>query len=272
MESTNSQSSGVNGWMLMALGALAWAVSIGGHELLGHGGICFVDSACTWNYADAMYFDGNQAEGAWTNLQVAAGSVFNILLAFSAATWLRFRQPTDVAVYLFLWILLLVNLFQSGSYIAFGQFIDSGMDWARLSKVISPGGFGGLVVLAIGTALIITGAVLGFRLFPGPKNNTPLTLSGRLKILFLPYLGCSIVAIAASLLVPADDRFYMLMGGIGGSMSFLIWMPLMAFIPQARGRLSQLQEPLDFDLRIFAISILAALGFIFVLGPGIDFS
>lgn len=258
--------------MLFGLGALAWSISIGGHELLGHGGVCFIDSACTWKHADAMYFDGDQTAGAWVNLQRAAGSFFNILLAMLAAVWLRFKRPGGVEMQVLLWILLLVNLFQSGSYIAFGQFIDPGMDWAKLSLAISPAGSGGLVVLIFGAILIISGVVLGWRLFPGSKSCEPLTFASRSKILAIPYLGCSFVAIAASLLVPADNRLYMLMGGIGGSMSFLIWMPLMTFLPGASRRFSQLREPLGFDSRIFALSVLVALVYIFILGPGVSFS
>lgn len=199
----------------------AWSIGIGAHELLGHGGHCARDPNCTWVYADAMYFDGDYADGVVNNWQIASGSLLNIILSTLAAGILWLAKPRSFALYVFLWALTGVGLIQSGAYIAFGWLIHPGMDWAQfVEKAGGDAKAQGLAIFA-GVLLIIAGVLACRRLMPQVQSAKGV-LSG-LPLVIAAYLGFSATALGASWFVPADDRIFMLYGGLGSGALFMFW-------------------------------------------------
>ena len=270
-------------WYLFILSIGVWSLSIGGHELIGHGGVCAIDPGCDWQYADAMYFDGSRREGVMADLIRAGGSIFNILLALLATVILGRKTNLDHSTRLVLWLILTINLFQSGSYIAFGWLIHPGMDWAILSQRL-PSPWGSIAVTFMGGAVILASFILSRRFYPGANR-----LSQKCKNLVIPVIACACVAVSASLILPTDDRLLMIQGGIGGSIGFLFWMIIQAVLPLPQSmNLSQTNTErqltenkiaeaeknrmqIDSHWVYLAISLTLTLLYLLVLSPGLNF-
>lgn len=249
---------------LLVAGA-AWSAIIGAHELLGHGGHCALDPNCMWIYADAMYFDGDYADGVVNNWQIAAGSLVAIAFAVIAALVLWYGRPQGFAGYVFLWALAAAGLIQSGAYIAFGWLIHPGMDWAQLVEKAGGGPVPKTAVTVGGVLLILAGVWIARRLMPGAEVRGG-TLTG-LPLVLATYLGFSVTALAASWFVPAEDRLFMLYGGLGSGTLFMFWF-LFAALP-GRG----VAPPVKIG-NAWATALVPAVvifAYVFVLGRGIDF-
>ena len=260
-----------NPWMLFSFAAASWAIAVGGHELIGHGGICAIDTGCEWVSANGMYFDGTRKDGAWGNLIRAGGSIFNVLLGLFAAFWLFKKTPSSSKVQLFLWVLMTINLFQAGSYIGFGWMIHEGMDWAILSHKLFPQGTGETVVSIIGISIILMAIYLCRKLLPN-FQSLKLKFLDKLYLIIVPYITSMVVSVSASILVPHPDRWLMISGGIGGSLGFLFWMLIVPILPTPDNQLVQNESGVEFNLGVFIGCVLLGLAYIFILGPGINFS
>lgn len=243
----------------------AWSVGISAHELLGHGGHCARDPNCTWVYADAMYFDGDYADGVVNNWQIASGSLINILISTLAASVLWLAKPRKFALYVFLWALTGAGLIQSGAYIAFGWLIHPGMDWAQLVEKAGGGAMAKGLALFSGILLIIAGVLACRRLMPQVQAAKGV-LSG-LPLVIAAYLGFSATALGASWFVPADDRIFMLYGGLGSGALFMFWF-LFSALP--KGGPSPLLESKNAGAAAIFAVILNLL-YVIVLGRGVNF-
>lgn len=260
--------------LLFLIGMAIWSITIGGHELIGHGGVCAIDPGCQWISANAMYFDGTRKSGVWGDLIRAGGSIFNILLAMLASIWL-YRKPNMQHIYkVSLWLMLTINFFSAGSYIGFGWLIHEGMDWAILSASL-PQPLGHILVSILGAIFILSGFYLSRRFYPGSSN-----LKNRAKLWLVPMLGCVFVAVTASLVMPTDNRLMMVQGGIGGSFGFLFWMVIQVFLPApqhisksqiATTATSTIGQDSNNYGAIIAVCILLTSFYLLVLTPGLDF-
>ena len=261
-----------NRWMLFAFGAAAWAIAMGGHELIGHGGLCMLDPGCEWIYADAMYFDGTRREGWWLNLQRASGSTFNVVLALASAWFLKRGSVYNAGLRVFLWLLIPVNLFHAGSYIGFGWLIHEGMDWARLSQQFSSALLGRTLVSLLGGCVIVLGFYLSRHCYPYSDGRSA-TIRQKVQLMGIPYLACALVSTWASLMMPGEDRWFLLSGGLGGSLGFLMWMPLMVLLPGPEPRSNKMTaNVLSFNAGGFIVALALAAAYMLVLGPGVNFS
>jgi hypothetical protein len=208
-----------------------------GHELLGHGGAC-VSLGGQALAVDAMYFTCSEIEPAGKDLVYrAAGSIFNVLLAaVCLITLRRLAEPRGWLGY-FLWVSAILNLLQSGSYVAFGQFIHPGMDWAMIVAAAPAALPAAGLAFGAGVGLIVSGLLAGKRFEPLFLTSGEPMGRQRRRLVLTPYLSASAVSIAASLFVPSDDRMMMLMGGIGNSLFFLWPMLLLLAWPVREDRL-----------------------------------
>ena len=253
----------------IGLGAFAWILLMAGHEILGHGTACVALGGDAIS-VDAMYFSCTELSAPWKDqLYRAAGSVFNLLLAVSCLIGLRrISEPRSWLGY-FLWITAILNLLQAGSYVGFGRFIHPGMDWAMIVAGAPQSARWATGVTAAGVALLVSALVVGRRYEPLFFHSVGGLRRQRARLLLTPYLTAAAVSIAASIFVPSDDRFMMLMGGIGNSLFFLAPMLLLLVMPIPRDRVED-GGP-DFSRRpvVIASSVAVTLLYVFVLGAGI---
>ena len=243
----------------------AWSITIAGHELVGHGGHCLLDANCTPKYADAMYFDGEYANGVVNDWQRAMGSIITIAIAVFAAIILWLVKPKNFAVHTFLWAIAGAGLVNSGAYIGSGWLIHPGMDWAKL--MVAAGGDNvakGLVITA-GVLLVLAGVLTCRRFMPRVESASGVFTG--LPIVVTTYLGFSLTAIAASAFVPTDDRMFMLFGGFGNGALFTMWFLFSALPKGGPSPLLQVRNP-----RTIAItSLLVVFAYVVVLGRGVNF-
>ena len=250
-------------FIVFLLGAGAWGVSIGSHELIGHGGVCAVDPQCRWIYADGMYFGGAHGEGAWRQAELAGGAVFNIVFALLCGLWLAAAPPAGWAFRVFLWALATVGLVQSGSYIAFGPFIHEGMDWARLRDTH---GWPYPVLAALGGGAVLAG--LGLSKFGLERRE--IVRGSRVTLILPAWAGFAASAVAVGAILPTQDRELMLLGAVGSSVFFMAWM-LLLFIPLP-GLRRTAAAMTGADRSVIILATVLGLAYVFWLGPGIGFN
>jgi hypothetical protein len=244
----------------------AWSVTIGSHELGGHGGVCAIDPNCSWRYANGMFFHRALSEGAWTNWITAGGSLLNIFTALAALVLVRAGIGKTFAVRVFLWSLIAACLIVSGSYIGFGQFIHDGMDWARLrvandwDPVALAGA--GLVIVAVGVAVSAR-----------QLHRLGDTAGHRAATLLTVMLGFSLTSLIVGFIIPTDDRAMMIWGGVGNGTFFMAWL-LLALLPfWGRARVSSDDQPLEWRDRIYLVPfVIPTILYVLVLTPGITFA
>jgi hypothetical protein len=253
----------------MALSAFAWMLLMSGHEILGHGAAC-VGLGGTAISVDAMYFECSSLAPLWKDqLYRAGGSIFNVLLAAGAVLLLkRLAAPSGWLGY-FLWISAILNLLQSGSYVAFGRFIHPGMDWAMIVANASSSSTWAIAVTIVGVGLLVAGILVGrawLPLFLSPE--APLGRQSS-RLLITPYLTAGAVSIAASAFVPSPDRLMMIMGGIGNSLFFLA--PILLLLIRSPRLDKMPAEGPNFGPRpgIVLAGVVVTLLYIFVLARGV---
>jgi hypothetical protein len=244
----------------------AWSVTIGSHELGGHGGVCAVDPNCSWRYADGMYFHRALEEGAWTNWITAGGSLLNILTALTGLILVRMGIGKAFAVRVFLWSLIAACLIVSGSYIGFGQFIHPGMDWARLMVANN---WNPIALVAVGMGIVVIGVLVSAR----HLHRLGETTGQRAATLLTAMLGFSLTSLAVGFIIPTDDRAMMIWGGVGNGTFFMAWLVL-ALVPiWGHAAAAPSDQALAWSDRLSLVPFVILTGlYVLVLTPGINFS
>jgi hypothetical protein len=244
----------------------AWSVTIGSHELGGHGGVCAIDPNCSWRYADGMYFHRALGEGAWTNWITAGGSLLNIAMAIFGLILVRMGVGKTFAVRIFLWSLIAACLIVSGSYIGFGQFIHPGMDWARL---LIANEWNSLALTMVGLGIVVFGVLVSAR----QLHRLGASFGQRAATLLTAMLGFSLTSLTVGITIPTDDRAMMIWGGVGNGTFFMAWLVL-ALIPiWGRAPSAKADAGLAWSDRIYLVPFVILIGlYVLVLTPGISFT
>ncbi len=256
---------------LICISGLSWSLLMVGHEIVGHGGAVLLIGG-TPIAVDAMYFEQDISMASfWQEKFVrAAGSLINILLAVLATIWLSNLRQKDNWKGFTLWIILMMNFFNAGSYIAFARFIHPGMDWAMFLHELEPAWFWETSEIIFGLSLVMTGLYFGRKFHYYFLDSDGSIIKQKLKILVIPLLTATTLSVTAALIMPTDDQFMMLMGGIGNGFSFLIGMLILALIPSSRGKITNIST-LRFNPIIIIISLLTIGFYIFGMSRGIRF-
>ncbi len=260
----------INLLTVIFIGGLSWSLLIIGHEMIGHGGAVLLVGG-TPIAVDAMYFEHDLSEATFwqKNFVRAAGSLINILFWVIAIIWLaKLKHPSSWRGFI-LWMILMMNLFNAGSYIAFGRFIHPGMDWAMILHDLDPAWGWETGEMLFGLSLIVLAFYFGRKYHYLFIDAGSSLLKQKLKILVLPLLTATVLSVSAALLMPTDDLSLMLMGATGNSFSFMIGMLVLAFLPSSRGRVSTI-SPLRMNPIIIIISIFI-IGLYLFMSRGIAF-
>lgn len=256
---------------IILLAGLCWSTLLIGHELLGHGGAVLLIGGTPISI-DAMYFDSSIPDATfWQEKFVRAnGSFVNIFFAFAAMFWIsRLGQISSWKGY-FLWLVIMMNCFEAGSYIAFGRFIHPGMDWAKILDNLEPVMLWKTLEMLLGLSLIIAGFYFGRKYHYFFLDSKSSLMKQKLKIFVLPLFIATLLSVSAALIMPTDDRLLMVMGGIGNSLFFLIGMLLLAFVPTSKEKIKE-SARLKRNPFLLIISLLLIGLYLFVMSPGINF-
>lgn len=250
--------------LIFLIASAAWSVVIMSHELLGHGGHCLLDPNCTPIYADAMYFQGEYANGIVSEWQRAMGSLVTIAVALLAAAILWRTQPKSFAIYTFLWAVAGAGLVSSGAYIGFGWLIHPGMDWARLVVLAGDTSLVKGLVITVGVLLMLAGILFCRRHMPRIESANGVVTG--LPVVLTSYIAFSLTSIAASAFVPTDDRLFMLFGGFGNGALFMMWFLLSAAPKGGPSPVLQVQS----SRGIAITSLVVVFTYVVVLGRGVN--
>ncbi|WP_411030566.1 hypothetical protein [Spongiimicrobium sp. 3-5] len=256
---------------IILLTGLCWSLLIVGHELLGHGGAVLIVGGTPIS-VDAMYFDQDiSGVTFWQEKFVRAnGSFINIIFAIIAAFWIsRLRNKSTWLGYL-LWLIIMMNCFQAGNYIAFGKFISPGMDWAMILNDLEPALLWGILEMCLGVSLIVFGFYYGRKYHYHFLDSKSSHIKQRFKIFGIPVLTATLISVSAALIMPTDDRLLMIWGGVGNSLFFLTGMLVLVFIPSSKEKIKEVSS-FEGNRRLLIASVILMGFYLFVMSPGITF-
>lgn len=256
---------------IIAISGIAWVILIISHEVVGHGGAAYINGG-RLAYFDSMFAKFVEPEGGFSFWQskfnTAAGSLLNILMMGTACFWFVKLINKKTWLGFGLWVFVLYAAFQGGCYIAFSQFIYKTMDWHKILIGLKPQLLWGIMLLVVGSGIISWGFYFGRKthyIFLNPNQSLKIQ---KIKILIVPWLTASVIATAAAVYVPSDNRWLMIMGGFGNSFNFLIFMVILSLIPS---NVEYASRSASFDRNIPLIigGVVAILLYVFVFGSGI---
>jgi len=253
---------------MMAIGALVWAVSNGGHEIVGHGGACLaVGCEPTGVSSSFLFCDLGDQPGWKEDVVVAAGVLWNLLLAAFGAALAR-RSTLSAATRYFGWSLLAVNLFYTGSYIA-GWFFGPTLDWAIWLEGREPPWAWRAALTATGLTLVAASFHVATRMW-SPFLGGEGSASRRWRMALPPYVAAILVKVAAGLLNTSDDRTLVLLGSFGATGIFLVWMLLLPLYDRAvRGDRPGPVLGIPRSPRWWLVSAIVSALFVLILGRGL---
>ncbi len=248
----------------------AWSVLQVGHEMLGHGLTVLIVGGKPLS-VNAMYFhhDLSSVSDLADRWIRAGGSIFNVLWALVCLLLLVKKWCRNYEVNYFLWVSCVINFLQSGSYIAFGRFINEGMDWAMVIDGLEHQKEWGYVELGVGILLLLSGTYVALR-FGNSFTDGKIIGSNR-KLYWLPLFSATILSVTSSLILPTNDRFMMLMGGIGNGFTFLLPLFVLGFFKMRPKKEFQtfVYRP-NHIMVLFAVMV--SVFYLFIMSPGIHFN
>ncbi|HEX5473933.1 MAG TPA: hypothetical protein VFX12_04645 [Vicinamibacterales bacterium] len=259
-------------WLTVAsLAILAYATANVLHEALGHGGACLMVGG-TPRMLTSVSFDCDPAtlSSAGGRVVAAAGTIVNLIVGGAAAIAYRRAVDRGSALRFFLWLFATINLLQG-----FGYFLFSGVgrigDWAAVMAgvrpewvwrvVLSVGGFA-LYWIATRRAFASLARFIGGR----PSDRQPIGT----RLALTSYFTGAVLYCVAGALNPAGPMLLLIsaaaasLGGTSG-----LWWGTNFLRGEREEGPSESPARIPQDMRIVAAAGVAALVFVFLLGPGI---
>jgi hypothetical protein len=255
---------------LSCLGALAYIVADVLHEALGHGTVALLMHAHTLTLSTVAL--SSDVAGRWL---AAAGMLVN--LAAGILLWLLLRRPRfSPATRFFLWALMAQNLLDTG-YLMYSGFSNYG-DWAQVIAGMQPGWawrsalvLGGLAIyLFVAYAMV---APTALRCFFG---NAPADSARLHRLFWTPYFAAGAISVIAGAFNPIGAQLIALSAAASsfGGASALLWLPGVlhnrtAKSPEDAANIGWTGPVIRRSWPWIAVSAIASLVFVFVLGRGI---
>ncbi len=256
---------------IIAIAIVVWAISNGGHEIIGHGGICVLQGYTPTHVSTSFFQCVASGSTFWEDKALeAGGTVYNLALALVSLLLLRSQKINNPKTNYFLWILMSVNLFYSGSYVM-GWFISPGLDWAQFLNGLEPQLLWKLVLIAAGLMIIGFGFHLSRKYWePFIGSQEPERRRRMTLLTLIPYLTAIALKVSAGFMNPSPDKMLIFWGSFGATAFFLIWLNFVRFWPFTKQTASS-QEAAELSLSIpwLVIGIVALILFVGILGPGI---
>ena len=123
--------------------------------------------------------------------------------------------------------------------------------------------------LIVGIGLIAFGFWFGRKYHYQFLSSEQDVKTQKTRIFITPWLVASFIATAAAFFVPADNRWLMVMGGMGNSFNFLMFMLFLALIPSRREK-AILSEPFDRNIPTIVVGSITVLLYVIVFSQGIN--
>jgi hypothetical protein len=256
---------------IIAIAIVVLVISNAGHEIIGHGGVCVLQGFKPTHVSTSFFnCDASGSTFLEDQARIAGGTVFNIVVALVSFLLLRSQKISNPKTNYFLWLLMSVNLFYSGSYLI-GWFIGPGLDWAQFINGLEPQWIWKLVLTAVGLLILGVGFHLS-RKYWGPfiGDQEPERRRRMTLLTLIPYLTAIAVKVSAGFMNPSPDKMLVFWGSFGATAFFLIWLNFVRFWPFTKQTASS-QEAADLGLSIpwLVIGFVALILYVGVLGPGI---
>lgn len=212
------------------IGVIVWAISNTGHEIVGHGLTCVLLGYKPLGVSTSFFLYDEVNVSFWDNKMILmGGTFFNLCLAAISYFLLKKQFLERIHTKYFFWVLMSLNLFYSGSYIA-GWFIGPTLDSALLLK-----GFESQIMLKSIFTLLGLGLIfLGFRASSSTLGLIVDTKSENLgknitSLTFYPYLAAIVIKMSAGLMNQSGDKMLILLGSFGATGVFLVWINFVRF-------------------------------------------
>ena len=255
-----------------SIAVLAFAASNVLHEAIGHGGACLLTGS-TPRALTSVSFECDVAGVRSAARMVGAGGTVVNLIAGGLGAWAYGRaRSASSATRFFLWLFATVNLLQ-----AFGYFLFSGVgrigDWAGVMAAVQPAWLWRMGLAAAGGALYWVTTDRAFRAlghFIGGRLSDRFPIGNRFAL--TSYASGAGLYCVSGLLNPGGAALLLVSAAAAslGGTSGLAWGPqLMKGVPGEDAGATPTR--IARDTRLIVAAIVAALVFIFVLGPGITF-
>ncbi|TAI48890.1 hypothetical protein [Flagellimonas allohymeniacidonis] len=250
---------------LLAVGAICWILRVVTHEVIGHGGsnLFFGGKAIS---VSTMFFKASQPDFSFLQQKVfiASGSIINLILGFTSFYFFKKQKTKNSWKGYFLWITSIIFILNTGGYIAFSQFLSSGMDWSVFLKGLSPLWLWKTLELIVGVSLIYVGFKIAVNykrvfFFKGITNRYEK------KILVLPYISATLVSVIAALNMVSDNLGLLVLGAFGNSFFFLSPMLIAAFIKVPTTLNKEIADKPTLTRNYWLISIASFLTLLFIL-------
>ncbi len=274
MENINKQNShfSIDIITIFMISTIVWVLKAVIHELLGHG-VAVILSGGKIISISTMWCHHTEITSLWGNkLVIAAGSLANLIFGFFALLLLRKETIKKPNTIFFLWLFMTINIFHSGSYMI-GWFIGPTLDWANFIKALEPLWFWKVIVTTFGIIIVLLGFHLATKHWHQFIGKDKKTQKSRItKITFIPWLTCILMSLSGLILYETDQLYMMIMGAIGTSGWFLIWMLLLRFWPFNKKIVKETKFlPINRSYAWMSMGLISLVFFIFIMGRGISF-
>lgn len=255
---------------LIVISCGAWSTLQVGHELIGHGLTVLLMGGKPLA-VNAMYFhyDLSSVSDLADRWIRAGGSIFNVLWALGCFLMLIKKWFKTVELNYFLWVSSVINLLQSGSYVAFGRFIDGGMDWAMIIDGLEHQVYWGYLELIVGLSLLLCGTLIAVKL-GGLFIGSGIVNTSK-KLYWTPLFSATTMSVISSLIMPTEQRFMMIMGGIGNGFTFLLPLFVLGFFKTKAKNENEVFIPYTSPGVILYASLISIF-YLFIMSPGITFN
>ena len=195
------------------------------------------------------------------------------MIALISLLLLRSQKINNPRTNYFLWLLMSINLFYSGSNLI-GWFIGPTLDWALFLNGLEPLFLWKLGLTAVGVLILGSGFHLSCKYWVPFLGDEESERRRRMTLLTLiPYLTVIVVKVSAGFMNPGPDKMLIFMGSFGVSAFFLVWINFLRFWPFTKQTASsQKAAELGRSIPWLVIGFVALILFVGVLGSEIRFS
>ena len=255
---------------LIAISMLAWVLTNILHEIVGHAGsAALLGIPVRAVSTTTVYLEWDQVPsvGAYRIFH-AAGTIVNLITGALALLVLRLRILKNSAPRYFLWLFATMSFTIAALNLVSAPLLGGG-DWIEVTRGFEPVSLWIAIIVGLGVIMTVAGYALPLRLWmPDLRGNR----GAQFKITVIPVVtlivvqSLSIIGSPFANLPPASNH---LLGSIFAYFHFILWAILVNVLPVPRSRNAVESIRLPRSNVSLAFGLVAALFFIFVLGPGL---